>query len=90
MSEQRPLIMCGPSGIGKTTLKNMLVSKYEGYFGFSVSHTTRKPRDGEVDGEEIFSIGTLKPDDTLRLSLIFNLMIILIFTLIFSSKRKID
>ena len=52
MSEQRPLIMCGPSGIGKTTLKNMLVSKYEGYFGFSVSHTTRKPRDGEVDGED--------------------------------------
>ena len=46
--------------------------------------------DGEVDGEEIFSIGTLKLDDTLRLSLILNLMIILIFTLIFSSKRKND
>ena len=50
MSEQRPLVMCGPSGIGKTTLKNMLVEKYKVSFGFSVSHTTRKPREGEVDG----------------------------------------
>ncbi len=52
MEELRPLVMCGPSGIGKTTLKNMLVEKYKGSFGFSVSHTTRKPRVGEVDGED--------------------------------------
>jgi guanylate kinase len=45
-------IISGPSGAGKTTLINE-VSKQLGLIGiglhFSVSHTTRKPRAGEVD-----------------------------------------
>ena len=49
-NECRPLVMCGPSGVGKTTLKEMLMAKYPGKFGFSVSHTTRPPRTGEADG----------------------------------------
>lgn len=47
----RPVVFCGPSGVGKGTLIEMLRKKYlEDKFGFSVSHTTRKPREGEVDG----------------------------------------
>ncbi|EKX40447.1 hypothetical protein GUITHDRAFT_75552, partial [Guillardia theta CCMP2712] len=46
------VVICGPSGVGKGTLINMLLKdKGCGRLGFSVSHTTRKPRPaGEVDG----------------------------------------
>lgn len=40
----------GPSGVGKGTLIELLRKKYPTQFGFSVSHTTRKPREGEQDG----------------------------------------
>lgn len=46
----RPLIICGPSGVGKGTLINKLLEEFPKKFGFSVSHTTRKPRQGEIDG----------------------------------------
>ncbi|XP_057661335.1 uncharacterized protein LOC130896933 isoform X3 [Diorhabda carinulata] len=46
----RPLIICGPSGVGKSTLVAKILEEYPEKFGFSVSHTTRKPRPGEKDG----------------------------------------
>lgn len=46
----RPLVICGPSGSGKSTLLKRLFAEYPDTFGFSVSHTTRKPRPGEEDG----------------------------------------
>jgi len=45
-----PLIIVGPSGVGKGTLIARLQAALPGRFGFSVSHTTRAPRPGEVDG----------------------------------------
>ena len=45
-----PVAICGPSGVGKGTLIKMLMDKYPAAFGFSVSNTTRAPRQGEVDG----------------------------------------
>jgi len=45
-----PLVVCGPSGVGKGTLINKLMETYPDKFGFSVSHTTREPREGEEDG----------------------------------------
>eukprot|EP01133_Synstelium_polycarpum_P007049 gene7049-8198_t len=45
-----PIVITGPSGAGKGTLIAKLRAEFEGCFGFSVSHTTRKPRAGEVDG----------------------------------------
>jgi Guanylate kinase len=47
----RPLVCCGPSGAGKGTLIGRLLKENPQWAGFSVSHTTRKPRPGEVDGE---------------------------------------
>ncbi|CAE8723164.1 unnamed protein product, partial [Polarella glacialis] len=47
----QPLVIVGPSGVGKGTLIARLMAAFPGRFGFSVSHTTRKPRPGEVDGE---------------------------------------
>lgn len=45
-----PLVVAGPSGVGKGTLINLLLRKFPAAFGFSVSHTTRGPREGEQDG----------------------------------------
>ncbi|CAJ1894519.1 unnamed protein product [Cylindrotheca closterium] len=47
-----PLIVCGPSGVGKGTIIAKFMEEMGGrdQFGFTVSHTTRQPREGEVNG----------------------------------------
>lgn len=45
-----PLVLAGPSGVGKGTLVAKLMKSYPHCFGFSVSHTTRAPRPGEENG----------------------------------------
>lgn len=45
-----PMVVCGPSGVGKSVLIKKLLEVFPGRFGFSVSHTTRGPRPGEEDG----------------------------------------
>ena len=52
------IILSSPSGAGKTTLVKK-ISKKEKY-KISVSHTTRKPRVGEIDGEDYFFISQEK------------------------------
>lgn len=45
----RPIVFCGPSGAGKSSLITLLREEFPTQFGFSVSHTTRAPREGEKD-----------------------------------------
>jgi guanylate kinase len=45
------IIISGPSGAGKSTVLKRLFEKYPSRFAFSVSHTTRSPRDKEQHGE---------------------------------------
>jgi guanylate kinase len=47
-------LISAPSGAGKTTLIRGLFERLspQGELGFSVSHTTRPPRTGEVDGRD--------------------------------------
>lgn len=45
------LILSGPSGSGKSTLCQAISEQIENVY-FSISSTTRKPREGEVDGRE--------------------------------------
>lgn len=45
------LIITAPSGAGKSTLIKALMANYPALFQFSISATTRSPRQGEVDGE---------------------------------------
>ncbi|XP_076828468.1 guanylate kinase isoform X1 [Brachyhypopomus gauderio] len=52
MAGPRPVVLTGPSGAGKSTLLKRLLQEFDGVFGFSVSHTTRKPRPGEQDGKD--------------------------------------
>ncbi|KAJ1499007.1 hypothetical protein HMI55_001340 [Coelomomyces lativittatus] len=51
-----PLIISGPSGSGKSTLLNRLFKDFPNSFGFSVSHTTRKPRPNETHGIQYFFV----------------------------------
>lgn len=50
-ADRRPVVISGPSGVGKGTLYNLLFQRHPDAFCLSVSHTTRGPRPGEKDGE---------------------------------------
>lgn len=52
MEELLLLIICSPSGAGKTTLTKRLLAAFGDDFTFSVSHTTRPKRKNEVDGQD--------------------------------------
>eukprot|EP00741_Cyanophora_paradoxa_P022491 tig00021464_g21717.t1 len=52
----RPLVIAGPSGVGKGTLIDKLMKADPDRFGFSVSHTTRQPRQGEQHGVNYFFV----------------------------------
>lgn len=52
MDRPAPIIICGPSGVGKSVLIKKLQEVFPDKFGFSVSHTTRDPRPGEQDGKD--------------------------------------
>ncbi|MFW6323625.1 MAG: guanylate kinase [Desulfovibrionales bacterium] len=45
------LVLSAPSGTGKSTLCNMLIKEFP-RFSFSISYTTRDPREGERDGQD--------------------------------------
>ncbi|XP_062117666.1 guanylate kinase 2-like [Humulus lupulus] len=47
---EKPVVISGPSGVGKGTLISMLMKEFPSMFGFSVSHTTRASRGMEKDG----------------------------------------
>ena len=65
-----------PSGAGKTTLVKLL-SKKNNFF-ISTSHTTRKPRLNEIDGEDYFFVNNdefrrlIKNDEFLEYAKVFN------------------
>ena len=46
-----PIILSSPSGGGKTTIAHRLMARRKDV-GYSVSCTTRPPRDGEIDGRD--------------------------------------
>ena len=47
------IVVSGFSGAGKGTVMKELLKKYDNY-ALSISATSRKPREGEVDGREYF------------------------------------
>jgi guanylate kinase len=57
MKTQSPILMIvsSPSGAGKTTLCQKLLCEFDN-LKFSTSHTTRKPRQGEVDGKDYYFV----------------------------------
>lgn len=60
------IVLSGPSGVGKGTVRSALF-KMEGHdLVFSVSMTTRKPRIGEIDGKDYFFISKEKFEANIR------------------------
>ena len=59
------LILSSPSGAGKTTLTKKIQQKYQN-FKISVSHTTRSPRDNEVDGVDYHFVTKKKFEDLIK------------------------
>ncbi len=49
------LVLSGPSGAGKSTIINHASDKIGSYY-FSISTTTRPPREGEVDGVDYYFV----------------------------------
>lgn len=50
------IIMSGPSGVGKGTIREKLMEDKTLNLFYSVSMTTRSPRPGEVDGREYYFV----------------------------------
>jgi guanylate kinase len=50
METNKLLVIIGPSGVGKGTLIDYILKEFKDKFVFNISHTTRKIRDGEIDG----------------------------------------
>ena len=50
------IVISGPSGVGKGTVRKALFEREGHDLVYSVSMTTRKPRDGEVDGADYYFV----------------------------------
>ncbi|MFW5889016.1 MAG: guanylate kinase [Bacillota bacterium] len=50
------VVISGPSGVGKGTIRKALFKIPNNNFCYSVSMTTRKPRKGEIDGVDYFFV----------------------------------
>lgn len=49
-------VVVSPSGGGKTTLCRQVIERQAGRTRFSISHTTRQPRQNERDGEDYYFV----------------------------------
>lgn len=50
------IVISGPSGVGKGTVRKALFEKRGHRLSYSISMTTRKPREGEVDGVDYYFV----------------------------------
>lgn len=66
MKETTSLIISAPSGTGKTTILNYLFETFQGRFSFSVSATTRKPRQGEEHGKHYYFISQQEFEEKIK------------------------
>ncbi|EXJ24233.1 Guanylate kinase [Alkalibacterium sp. AK22] len=48
------IVLSGPSGVGKGTVRKAIFDNYSNEFDYSISMTTRKMRDGEREGIDYF------------------------------------
>ena len=58
VSKANLIIISGPSGVGKSTMCDKLLKELDKSLVYSISYTTRSPRDGEKNGHEYSFIST--------------------------------
>lgn len=56
MAKGQLIILSGPSGVGKGTIRAKLFEDHSLNLAYSISMTTRKARPGEVDGRDYFFV----------------------------------
>ncbi len=64
MQKGKFIVVSGPSGVGKGTILKAVIEKVNGCY--SVSSTTREPREGEVDGINYYFISKEEFEDKIK------------------------
>ena len=62
----KPIVFVGPSGIGKGTIIGKLRELYPDRFAFSISHTSRQPREGETNGVQYHFVTREKFEEMIK------------------------
>lgn len=60
------IVISGPSGVGKGTVRKALFERKGHNLTYSVSMTTRAPREGEVDGVDYYFVSREKFEDEIK------------------------
>ena len=63
------LNILGPSGVGKGTLIKFIRDTFKNKFEFSVSHTTRKIREGELYGVNYYYVSKEEFEEMIKFDL---------------------
>lgn len=77
-SSHKIVILAAPSGAGKTTIMAKMMELMPDHLSFSVSSTTRAPREGERDGVDYFFISeeqfknNIEADGFLEWEMVYN------------------
>ena len=65
MNNPAILVLSGPSGAGKSTIINASEKEIGDYY-FSISTTTREPRDGEIDGKDYYFVSVEEFEEDIK------------------------
>lgn len=60
------IVLSGPSGVGKGTVRKALFDEPDTDFQYSISMTTRQPREGERDGIDYFFVSKEQFEDNIK------------------------
>ena len=66
MKKGKLIILSGPSGVGKSTVRMELFKKEDLNLKYSISMTTREPRNGEQDGIDYFFVSQDRFKEAIR------------------------
>ncbi len=66
MSKNKIIIISGPSGVGKKTIIDQFINEPDLNLSYSISATTRKPRDGEINGRDYYFLSNEEFDEKIK------------------------
>ncbi|XP_061171448.1 peripheral plasma membrane protein CASK-like isoform X4 [Saccostrea echinata] len=54
---RKTLVLLGAHGVGRRHIKNTLITSHPDRFAYPIPHTTRAPREGEMNGKNYYFVG---------------------------------